>query len=96
MWFGSQAFGYASYNANIGAWNTASVSNMVNVSAVSAGARNAADALGGSLFDAARPLCAVAPPMCTRARVCVHVYVLACAGVYTSLHVGKMEMFVYV
>ena len=64
VWFGSQAFNFASgYNENIGAWNTASVSNMVNVSAISAGARNAADSLCRSLFDAARPLCVVAPPM---------------------------------
>jgi hypothetical protein len=35
VWFGSQAFGSATtFNANIGAWNTAAVSNMHSVSAV--------------------------------------------------------------
>ena len=34
-WFGSQAFAFASaFNVNIGAWNTAAVSNMHSVSAV--------------------------------------------------------------
>jgi hypothetical protein len=66
VWFGLQAFGYTSaFNANIGAWNTASVSNMVNVSAGRDLGRRAqrGGALCRLLFDAARPLCAVAPPM---------------------------------
>ncbi len=65
--FGSQAFAASAFNANIGAWNTASVSrsNMVNVSAGRDLGRRAqrGGALSRLLFDAARPLCAVALPM---------------------------------
>ncbi len=44
---GSQAFDYASvFNANIGAWNTASVTTLYQVCAVPAVARNAAWAGG--------------------------------------------------
>ncbi len=49
-WFGSQAFGVASaFNSNIGAWNTARVSDMSNVCAALGRPRTtAADALGRS------------------------------------------------
>ena len=63
---GSQAFISASaFNANIGAWNTASITVL---SRVCFGPRApAADALR-SVFDAARPLCAAAPQVCACAR----------------------------
>ncbi len=51
-WLGSQAFRYATaFNANIGAWNAASVSNMYYVCAASGRRRTTAgawDALGRS------------------------------------------------
>jgi hypothetical protein len=55
--FGAQAFGAASaFNANIGAWNTASVTTLAAVCAAPGPvARTMADALGGG-FDAARPV----------------------------------------
>jgi hypothetical protein len=60
--FGLQAFAVASaFNANIGAWNTASVSNMVSVRA--AFGRRLTTGRARPVFDAARPLCAAAPPM---------------------------------
>jgi hypothetical protein len=65
--FGAQAFGSASaFNANIGAWNTASVSNMIAVCATFGRRRAAAgvaDALGQASMRRGR-LCAAAPPMC--------------------------------
>jgi hypothetical protein len=55
---GAQAFrSAAAFNANIGAWNTALVSNMQGVCAASGpAARTMADALGRASFDAARPV----------------------------------------
>jgi hypothetical protein len=55
--FGSQAFQFASaFNANIGAWNTASVASLFYVCAARGpAARTMADALGRG-FDAARPV----------------------------------------
>jgi hypothetical protein len=69
----------AAFNANIGAWNTASVSNMQSVSAASPAraARTMADALGRASFDAARP---VVRSGTADARACEHVRALACAG----------------
>jgi hypothetical protein len=66
--FVAQAFVSASaFNANIGAWNTASVSSMSMVCAASGpAARTMADALGRASMRRGR-LCAAAPP--TRARV---------------------------
>jgi hypothetical protein len=76
--FGSQAFSYASaFNANIGAWNTASVSTLAEVSAYSARGRALWRTRSAGLrCDAAR---------CARrhrrfARACAHVQALACAG----------------
>ncbi len=81
--FGAQAFNMASaFNADIGAWNTASVSNMclVCVAFLARAARHRRrDALGGSSVRRTGPLGAAAPPM--RARVCVRRYVGACACV---------------
>jgi hypothetical protein len=68
--FGAQAFYQASaFNANIGVWNTASVSNMQGVCAAPGpAARTMADALGRG-FDAARPVVWGGP---TDARVPAH------------------------
>jgi surface protein len=69
---GAQAFGSASaFNANIGAWNTASVSNMASVgTAPGPAARTMADALGRASMRRGR-LCTAAPPM--RVRACAHI-----------------------
>jgi surface protein len=65
---GAQAFFEASaFNANIGAWNTASVSNMGLVCAAPGpAARTMADALGRGSVRRCR-WCAAAPPMRVRA-----------------------------
>ncbi len=70
--FGSQAFYSAiSFNANIGAWNTARVTDLYAVCAAPGpAARTMADALGRSSMRRG-PLCAAAPPMCVR--MCPHV-----------------------
>ncbi len=67
--FGGQAFGSASaFNANIGAWNTASVTSLYFVCAASGPAtRTMADALGRASMRRGR-LFAAAPPMCARVR----------------------------
>jgi hypothetical protein len=72
--FGAQAFSGASkFNANIGAWNTASVLGMADVCAApGAAARTMADALGRASMRLGR-LCAAAPPM----RACAHVQAFA-------------------
>ena len=66
--FGAQAFGSASaFNANIGAWNTASVTSLYQVCAAPGpAARTTADALGRASVLRGR-LCAAAPPMRVRA-----------------------------
>jgi hypothetical protein len=77
--FGAQAFYSASaFNANIGAWNTASITTLASVCAASdPAARTMADALGrASMRGAAR--CARRHRRCTRA--CALVQALACAG----------------
>ena len=83
--FGWQAFNIASaFNANIGAWNTASVSNMQSVcAAFSARAARplGRDALGGSSVRRG-PLWAAGPPMRARAWVCADVWARACAGAH--------------
>jgi hypothetical protein len=72
MWLGSQALNSASaFNANIGAWNIACVSNMAYVCAAFSARRRAPpwrDAIGGSSMRHG-PFCAAASPM--RARACV-------------------------
>jgi hypothetical protein len=88
MWLGSaagsQAFWSASaFNANIGAWNTASVTTLSYVCAAfsaRAARHRGRDALGG-VFDAAR---AVVPSGTADARAhvfCADVRARACAGV---------------
>jgi surface protein len=55
VWLGSQAFGSAkAFNANIGAWNTASVSNMAYVCAALSGPGGAPPQAGRvrRVFDA--------------------------------------------
>ncbi len=74
VWFGSQAFfGASAFNANIGAWNTARVITLGWV-CTAYGVRRGGHARWG--FDAARLLCAAAPPMracvCLRAHTCGH------------------------
>jgi hypothetical protein len=90
---GSQAFYVASaFNANIGAWNTARVSDL---SSVCAALRPAACHRGGRarpVFDAARPLCAAAPPM----RSCTHVWALAWAGVHMCMNGVRRKDSIYV
>jgi surface protein len=86
-WLGWQAFGSASaFNANIAAWNTASVTTLYAVCAFSgpAARHRRRDALGGTSMRGG-PLCAAAPPARARARVrsrvgtrmrgCLRVYV---------------------
>jgi hypothetical protein len=67
--FGAQAFTLASaFNANIGAWNTASMSSLYFVGAAPGpAARTMADALGRASERRGR-LCAAAPPMRVRTR----------------------------
>jgi hypothetical protein len=70
--FGAQAFYWASaFNANIGAWNTAAVTDLATVCVAMADALGRVSMRHGWLF-------AVAPPM--RGRMCAHVSLLACAG----------------
>jgi surface protein len=58
VWFGSQIFNYASaFNANIGAWNTASVTSMNSVCA----AFGPADALGRGSAPIVIPFCRRGP-----------------------------------
>jgi surface protein len=85
-WLGSQAFGFqgaSAFNADIGAWNTARVSNMLGVCAAFpawAARLCKRDALGGcSMWRG--PLCAAATADAL-ARVCADVWARACAGVH--------------
>ncbi len=83
--FGSQAFSSASaFNANIGAWNTASVTTLEAVRAASGPRAPAAGALW-SVFGVARPLCAAAAPMCVCARERVRAHVAVHANVCERL-----------
>ena len=88
-WLGAQAFYEAyAFNANIGAWNTASVSTLYVVCAAFsalAGAPPPRDALGG-LSMRRGPLCAAAPPM--RVRVCAQTCGHAPARVSTSVGIA--------
>ncbi len=93
-WLGSQAFQSASaFNADIGAWNTASVTELSAVCGAfpaRAARHRRRDALGGSSMRRG-PLCAAAPPM--RARVCVRrrvgSRVRGCPRVQVQLRVRK-------
>jgi hypothetical protein len=69
VWLGSQAFnGASAFNANIGAWNTASVSSMDEVGAALGPAARHRGGRARPGLDAARP----SPPM--RAHTCAHAY----------------------
>jgi hypothetical protein len=71
--FGAQAF-YSSlaFNANIGAWNTAAVTDLSYVCAAPGpAAHTMADALGRASMRRGR-LCAAAPPMRKLAHKCRH------------------------
>jgi hypothetical protein len=73
VWLGSQAFYQASaFNANIGAWNTASVTTLASVRAALGPAARHRGGRARPGLDAARPFCAAAPPMC--AHTCAHAY----------------------
>jgi hypothetical protein len=79
--FGAQAFNYAyAFNANIGAWNTASVTTLERVCAAPGpAARTMADALGRASM---RRVARCARRHCRCARACEHVQALACAGAW--------------
>jgi hypothetical protein len=109
-WLGSQAFGFASaFNANIGAWNTASLSSMQLVcAALSASGRGATAGGTHSAGSSMRrgPLCAAAPPM-RRARwyaqTCGHSHarVSTCVGIAVRTQDGLcayvcLYMYVYI
>ncbi len=87
--FGAQAFQSASaFNANIGAWNTASVSNMRQVCAAPGpAARTIADALGRASMRRGR-LCAAAPPMRARLRTRAGTSLRGALGVGTAARRG--------
>ena len=94
---GLQAFQSASaFNADIGAWNIASVTSLGSVCASFGRQRAPRRMLTGcarSVFDAARLLCAAASPM--RTRTCVHTLVgtrlRGCPHVYAQLRSRKMQ-----
>ena len=87
--FGAQAFVQASaFNADIGAWNTASVSSMANVCAAPGPAvRTMADALGRASVRRGR-LCAAAPPMSARVRTRVGTRLRGAVAVGTAARRG--------
>jgi surface protein len=87
--FGAQVFYSASaFNANVGAWNTASVSNMAYVRAAPGpAARTMADALGRASVRRGR-LCAAAPPMRARVRTRAGTRVRGALGVGTAARRG--------
>jgi hypothetical protein len=84
-WLGAQAFYDATkFNANIGAWNTASVLDMQSVCAASparAARHRRRDALG-RVVDAARAVVRGGDRRCALARVCADVWARACAGAH--------------
>jgi hypothetical protein len=83
-WLGAQAFRLALvFNANIGAWNTASVTELTFVCAAfpaRAARHRRRDALG-RVVDAARAVVRGGTAD-ARARVCADVWARACAGVH--------------
>jgi surface protein len=88
---GSQAFATASaFNADIGAWNTASVTTLSYVcAAFRPGRATAADALGRSSMRHGGSADA-------RARVRTHVYALAWAGVHVCMNGARRNDGIYV
>jgi hypothetical protein len=90
---GSQAFHQALvFNVNIGAWNTASVTSLSAVcAAFGPGRRATAAGCARPFFDAARLLCAEAPPM----RALVHAHTYRHVAVSCCLH-GHAYVHAYV
>jgi hypothetical protein len=99
---GSQAFlGASAFNVNIGAWNTARVTDLNGVcAAVGPATHHAADALGRTSMRRG-PLCAAAPPMRARVRTRAGTRLRGAMGVGTaarrggSIHASEY-MYVYV
>jgi hypothetical protein len=91
--FGAQAFLSAStFNANIGAWNTASVTTLYQVCAAPGpAARTTADALGRASVRRGR-LCAAAPPMRARVRTRVGARLRGAFGVATAARRGGLVL----
>jgi hypothetical protein len=77
--FGAQAFQYASaFNADIGAWNTASVSSLASVCAAPGPAARTKAGRARPGFECSAAGCARRHRRCARA--CAHLSALACAG----------------
>ncbi len=97
-WLGSQVFnGASAFNANIGAWDTASVTTLADVSAAFPGPaarHHGRDALGG-VFDAARAVARGCAQTCEHA----HARVLPCVGIAARSRDGLyvcVYMYVYI
>ena len=90
---GLQAFATAkAFNADIGAWNTACVSDLNAVCAAFRPAARHRGELARPVFDAAPPLCAAAPPM--RAHTRIGTRLGGCPRVYVWLRVGEDGIYV--
>ncbi len=87
--FGAQAFySVSAFNANIGAWNTASVTSLSYVCAAPGpAARTMAGALGRASMRRGR-LCAAAPPMRARLRTRAGTGLRGALGVGTAARRG--------
>jgi hypothetical protein len=96
--FGAQAFGAASaFNANIGAWNTASVSSMSYVCAFPARWRALWRTRSAGASVRRGPLCAAAPPMRARVRTRAGTCLRGALGVCTAARRGgSVHAFEYI
>ncbi len=102
-WLGAQAFQYASaFNADIGAWNTASITLLANVCAAfpaRAARHRRRDVLGGTSMRRGQ-WCAAATTMPARARAqpCgpAHARVCTCVGIAARRKTGYMYVCMYV
>ncbi len=90
--FGAQAFGLAkAFNADIGAWNTARVTRLLQVCAAPGPAvRTMADALGRASERRGR-LCAAAPPMRARVRTRAGTRLRGAMGIGTAARRGRFD-----
>jgi hypothetical protein len=79
-----QAFYYGAFNANIGAWNTARVTNLYQVCPAfpAQAVRHRGRDLLGRVVDAARAVERGGDRRCARACVCADAWARACAGVH--------------